>query len=187
MGIVFNRIWAMPSADTFDIAPIGDLVRRYLRQSKVSVDPFARNKRWATHTNDLNPQTSAEYHMHALEFLTMLHDKGIVPDLIIFDPPYSPHQTKECYAGFGISMRYSDDGRNGWSKTRKLMSQMLSTGGVVISCGWNTVGAGGESMAVEEVLDVCHGIGHNDTICMVERKLATQQSFFGAFQQPLAA
>lgn len=70
--MIINRVWAMPSADTFDIAPIGDLVKRYLSQSKISIDPFARNKRWATYTNDLNPITDAEYHMMASDFLKML-------------------------------------------------------------------------------------------------------------------
>lgn len=32
----------MPSADTFSVKPIGDFVRRYLAESKASVDPFAR-------------------------------------------------------------------------------------------------------------------------------------------------
>jgi hypothetical protein len=27
---VLNRIWAMPSSDTFDIPPIGEFVKRYL-------------------------------------------------------------------------------------------------------------------------------------------------------------
>lgn len=35
--MLINRVWAMPSADTFDVPPIGDFVKRYLRQSKVSI------------------------------------------------------------------------------------------------------------------------------------------------------
>lgn len=55
----FSRVWAMPNHDTFSVKPIGEFVRRYLDASKVSVDPFARNKQWATYTNDLDPNTSA--------------------------------------------------------------------------------------------------------------------------------
>lgn len=36
--------------------PIGEMVQRYLKAAKISCDPFARNKRWATYTNDLNPK-----------------------------------------------------------------------------------------------------------------------------------
>jgi hypothetical protein len=50
----------MPNGDTFSVKPIGDFVRSYLDAATVSVDPFARDKRWATHTNDLNPATQAE-------------------------------------------------------------------------------------------------------------------------------
>ena len=67
-----SRVWAMPNPDTFSIPPIGGFVKKYLSQSRVSVDPFARNKRWATYTNDLNPETEAEYHMKANDFLAML-------------------------------------------------------------------------------------------------------------------
>ena len=55
----------MLNSDTFSVKPIGEFVQRYLKESKVSIDPFARNKRWATHTNDINPKTEAEHHMDA--------------------------------------------------------------------------------------------------------------------------
>ncbi len=87
--MIFHREWAMPSHNTFDIGPIGDFVKKYLLQSTISVDPFARSKRWATYTNDLNEGTAAEYHMDAEEFCLMLQNKGIKADLVIFDPPYS--------------------------------------------------------------------------------------------------
>jgi hypothetical protein len=96
-----NRKWAIPSSDTFDVPPIGEFVKSYLRQAKVSVDPFARNKRWATYTNDLNPNTEAEYHLDVADFLKILVEKEVKADLVIFDPPYSPRQVKEMYSGFG--------------------------------------------------------------------------------------
>ena len=74
----------MPSADTTECLPIGDLVRRHLRG--VSVDPFSRNSALATHTNDLNPATAAQHHMQATDFLAMLARQGVVADVVIFDP-----------------------------------------------------------------------------------------------------
>ena len=47
----FSREWGMPTRDTFDCPPIGEFVRRWLRGAKVSIDPFARNKRLATWMN----------------------------------------------------------------------------------------------------------------------------------------
>ena len=68
-----TRIWAMPKADTFSCPPIGEFVKSYLRNSTVSIDPFARNCGWATYTNDMNIDTSAQYHCKALEFLENNH------------------------------------------------------------------------------------------------------------------
>lgn len=171
-----TRVWAMPSADTFDVPPIGEFVKRYLRESKVSVDPFARNKRWATYTNDLNPDTIAEYHIDALDFLKMLCDRGVRADLIIFDPPYSPRQIKECYDGIGLKMDGEEAWRTqGWTREREMITELLETNGVVISCGWNSNGMGRERPFIqEELILVAHGAGHNDTICMAERKIAHQ-------------
>ena len=101
---IFSRVWAMPNGDTFSVKPIGDFVRRYLAASTISIDPFSRNKRWATYTNDLNPATEAEHHMDAEKFLLMLGSQGVKADLIIFDPPYSPRQISECYKSVGMEV-----------------------------------------------------------------------------------
>lgn len=53
---------------------------------------------------------------------------------------------------------------------------LLTSGAVVISCGWNTVGFGVElGFKTEEILVVCHGADHNDTIVTVERKVESGQ------------
>ena len=171
-----SRVWAMPTKDTFDCKPIGELVRRYLGQSEVSVDPFARNKRWATYTNDLDPRTLADWHMDARDFLEMLCEQRIAADLIIFDPPYSPRQIKECYDGIGLKMRSEDAWRtNGWTPEKDLANTLLVVGGVFLYFGWDSVAMGkGRGFEIEEMLLVCHGPGHNDTICTVERKIGEQ-------------
>jgi hypothetical protein len=71
----------MPTADTFECKPIGDFVRRHAHG--VIVDPFARNNKIATYTNDLNPDTAAEDHMDAEEFLLMLSKRGLKADTIL--------------------------------------------------------------------------------------------------------
>jgi hypothetical protein len=174
--IQFNRMWAMPSADTFSIPPIGEFVKKYLRDSKVSIDPFARNKRWATYTNDLNPDTAAECHRRAIVFLRWLRMKGIKADLIIFDPPYSPRQVKEVYESVGMMFGIADQWNSGrWTIERDLCYDILSPGGVFLSFGWNSQGLGKERhVETIEILLVPHGGAHNDTICMAERKIAHQ-------------
>lgn len=172
----FQRVWSMPNADTFSIPEIGAWVKGYLMKSKVSIDPFARNKRWATYTNDLNPETAAQYHMDAEDFLLKY---GVVnPDLVIFDPPYSPGQVAEVYRGVG-EKRDGGGGRNGelYARVRAAIRKVSVTGTIVLSFGWNScgMGAGWEPL---ELLLVCHGGAHNDTICLAERRIPKLPELF---------
>lgn len=166
----------MPNGDTFDVPIIADFVKKYLRISKVSVDPFSRNKRWATHTNDLNPTTSAEHHLDAEDFLINLKKEKKFVDMVILDPPYSPRQIQECYASFGkkCSMEDTQNARL-MSNVRKGADAILQHNGIVLSFGWNSVGMGA-GYETEEIMLVCHGSAHNDTICMAERKIVTQST-----------
>lgn len=174
--IRFSRQWAMPSADTFDIPPIREFVKKYLRDSKVSIDPFARNKRWATYTNDLNPETAAEWHRRAVVFLRWLRMRGVKADLIIFDPPYTLHQVKQCYESIGLPFMLNDAQQAGvWSKEKALCYDLLEPDGVFLHFGYHSNGMGkGRDMHIEEMLIVAHGRNHNDTICTAERKMAHQ-------------
>jgi hypothetical protein len=173
MNATFNRVWAMPNSDTFSVKPIGDFVRRYLAQSRVSIDPFARDKRWATHTNDLNPQTQAEHHMDAEAFLAMLAEHGTKADLVIFDPPYSPRQISECYKSVGLEVGMKEtQSAVLYQRVRNAIVPVLTDDAVVLSFGWNTVGMGKKhGFEIIEILLCCHGGAHNDTICMAERRL----------------
>ncbi|MBK6414005.1 hypothetical protein [Sphingopyxis sp.] len=169
----FSRAWAMPNADTFSVKPIGNFVRRYLIESSFSVDPFARNKRWATYTNDLNPETEAEHHMDAVSFLEMLENQvGGLIDLVILDPPYSPRQISECYKAAGKTVGMKDtQSALLYKAVRDACMPLLSANAVVLSFGWNSVGMGkSRGFVQEEILLVCHGGAHNDTICLAERR-----------------
>lgn len=187
-AIPMRRVWAMPDSDTFNVPPIGGIVRWHLSRSKVSIDPFARNKRWATYTNDLNPETAAEYHMEALEFLVMLQRRGIQADLVIFDPPYSARQVAECYAQVGRVTTMQDTQGKSWSDWKAAIAPLCVPDALVISCGWNTNGMGlKHGFAIEEIMLVAHGGVHNDTIVIVERKTeGAQNSLFGAPKLSLA-
>lgn len=167
----------MPNAETFSVKPIGEMVKRYLSKSKVSIDPFARNKRWATYTNDINPNTDAEYHMEARVFLQTLVDRGVVADLIIFDPPYSPRQVSEVYSEIGLTTTMRDTQTARMKKEcRELFRQLSQVGTIVLSFGWNTVGMGPGFETLETLL-VCHGGDHNDTLCLAQKMNIHQTEF----------
>lgn len=159
----------MPSADTFSVKPIGDFVRKYIANSTLSVDPFARNSQLATTTNDLNPETRAQYHLDAEEFLKAMTMKF---DLAIFDPPYSPHQISECYKQVGreVGMKGTQNAAL-YARVRSALLPILSEEAIVLSFGWNSAGMGKKrGFEIIEMLLVCHGGAHNDTICIAEKR-----------------
>ncbi len=100
-NIIINRVWAMPSKDTFTIKPIKELVSKYVGDGKSWLDPFAGYNSPAEITNDLNPDTPAKFHLDSVEFCkTCLN--GILYNGVLFDPPYSLTQLKQCYNSIGI-------------------------------------------------------------------------------------
>jgi hypothetical protein len=168
-----RRAWAMPSRDTFSVGPIADFVRPYLAASGSSVDPFARNTRLATYRNDLNPNTEAEYHMDAITFLEHLAATGVRCDLALIDPPYSPRQITECYAEAGLKAGMQDTQNAAlYARTRAALLPVLTDDAIVLSFGWNSSGMGlKQGFSISEILLVCHGSAHNDTICVAERRV----------------
>lgn len=174
--IPMRRVWAMPNKNTFDIPPIRALVRQYLNASKVSIDPFARNKRWATYTNDLNPDTAAECHFEALEFLAQLKARGVVADLVLFDPPYSARQVMECYNAVGRTVTMEDTQGASWANWKAAIAEICTPDATVLSFGWNTNAMGIQhGFVIKEILLVAHGGVHNETICTIERKVESGQ------------
>lgn len=172
----------MPNGETFKVRQIGDFVKSYLKSSKISCDPFARNNRWATYTNDLNPKTSAEYHMDAEDFLRMLAGKGVKCDLAILDPPYSPRQISECYqeAGIKCGMKETQNAAL-YSRVKNALAEVLTDDAIVLSFGWNSAGMGQKhGFEKIEIMLCCHGGAHNDTICVAERKTMNQQQIFNS-------
>lgn len=163
----------MPNAATFSVAPIGDFVKRFLAVANISVDPFARNRDWATYTNDINPATSAQSHEDAETFLGALYHRGIIADLVLFDPPYSPRQVAEHYRAAGLVVT-GEDTQNGrlYKRVRDAINRIVRPGGIVLSFGWQSIGMGvNRGYELFETMLVAHGGGHNDTICIAERKV----------------
>lgn len=172
-GFRFARIWAMPNQWTFTIPPIKTLLAEELKGHEIVVDPFAGENSPATVTNDLNPERPTTFHMDALAFLKTLPDQ--YADAILFDPPYSISQAKECYDSFGVdkldihptSMEY-------WSECKNQISRITKPCGKVICFGWSTMGLGKDrGFEMTRILLVPHGGTRNDTIVTVELKQPT--------------
>lgn len=151
-----NRIWAMPNKETFKIKPITELIKKHIPLDSQVLDPFP-----------------FEYKEDATDYLNQFRDSSF--EFGVFDPPYSPRQLKECYKGQG---EY-DTKNSTWSNWKDLFSRKIRVGGTVISFGWTSGGLGkSRGFKVIEILLVPHGGNHNDTICVVEKKIQSHLKTF---------
>jgi len=158
----------MPNKWTFTIKPIANLLSEEM-DGGVWLDPFAGEHSPATVTNDLNPARPATYHMDAYEFLRTQPDKSA--DGVLFDPPYSPRQVKECYDDIGITVKMEDTQASFWSDCKDEIARVLKPNGKVLCFGWQSMGIGkGRGFEMTRILMVPHGGNKNDTICTVEVK-----------------
>jgi hypothetical protein len=167
--MLIKRVWAMPNKWTFTIQPIAQLLARYVGDGKGWIDPCSGHSKLAEIRNDLNPQMPSQYHLDAVDFINSLD--GETYKGVIFDPPYSARQLCQTYevAGSKINQRQLT---HWYGDMRHVLGRKIETGGIAITFGWNSIGLGkGCGFKIIEVLLVCHGRAHNDTIVTVERKI----------------
>lgn len=168
---MINRVWAMPSKNTFTIPPIRKLLNKYVGDGKGWIDPFAGDNSPAEITNDLNPDKKTNFHLHALEFANLMISEGGRFYGCLFDPPYSLRQVKECYENIGCLDYMGIDASHFPYDIKRAIAQLIIPNGIVISFGWNSIGFGkGLGFDIVEILLVSHGGFHNDTIVTIERK-----------------
>lgn len=160
---------------TFTIKPIRELLQREVGSGMFMkglwIDPFCGENSPAQKKNDLNDKnTFAQTHMDALQFLKTIPSDSA--DGVLFDPPYSITQAKQCYEGFGMdkldvkptSMKY-------WGDCKSEIARILKNGGKAICFGWTSMGIGiNRGFTMVEILLVPHGGSKNDTICTIEVK-----------------
>lgn len=163
-----KRVYAQPNGHTFLIRPIAELIKKYMNAPERWIDPCAGFNSPAGVTNDLNPDCPTTYHLHAFDFAEMLEGQY---EGVLFDPPYSLRQMKELYNSLGMEKLRGRDTTNFYGDLRRILTPKIMLRGYVISCGWNSIGFGKKhGFAAIEILLVCHGRAHNDTIVTVERK-----------------
>ena len=164
----FSRVWCMADLNTFKVKPIGQLVTRYVGDGGGWIDPFAGDNSPAEFTNDINPVKKAKDHLHALDWSAKLN--GGTYKGVLYDPPYSLRQVKECYDSLGLEMSF-EESKKFPSNVKDVLAPKVEAGGLAICCGWDSIGFGkNRGFELVEIMLVCHGGRHNDTIVTVERK-----------------
>ncbi len=147
-----------------DLYPRLHRIKATASKPPMIADPFARNCLIGhPHTNDIDPETRAEHHLDALDFLCSL-DTGAF-DAVLFDPPFSDNQARRYE--HGTTNIYTSPGA-----IPLLMSEIervLKPGGYLLKFGFNTSRHKGHFDLVR-VLVVNHGGNHNDTLVSLWQK-----------------
>ena len=145
----------------------------------VACDPFARDS-FTTKTdyfitNDLDEMYNTTYHLEFRDFAELIYEQGQKFDLVLFDPPYSLRQLKDCYNGIGKDLPHWQT-QNPWGEGKDILSKCVKPGGYVISLGWNSAGFGkyrGFAKKEVHVLQMSGREERHDLIITVERKVQT--------------
>lgn len=162
--IKFSREWAMPAKWTFSVPPIKKLLVRYVGSGENWIDPFAGENSPAEITNDIEVK-GCTFSLDALDFLKSRPDRSAWG--VIFDPPYSVEQ---CLRLYTPKQKGTAGRAEYWAKCKDEIARIIRPSGYAISFCWDSTGMGkNRGFEILEILLVCHGACHNDTICMVER------------------
>lgn len=159
-----TRVWVMPSKWTFQMKPVASLLAKY-QAGKGWADPFAGENSPAQYANDIEGRGNP-YQMDALEFLRNLEDESMVG--VLFDPPYSVEQ---CLRRYTPKQNGTAGRAEYWAKCKDEIKRILKPRGIAVSFAWDSTGIGKKrGFDIVEILLLCHGACHNDTIVTVEKK-----------------
>lgn len=172
-----TKKWSMPNKKTFKIKPIKELIQNELVEG-IILDVFANecsiksvmNDKQQYISNDLDIQYDTDYHLDALDFLKQFNDNSV--NVVLYDPPYSPRQVSESYKKLNKTVNMQTTQASYWSNQKKEISRIVKRDGKVITFSWNSGGIGKKyGFEIEKILLVAHGGWHNDTICVVEKRV----------------
>ena len=130
------------------------------------VDPFSGENSPAEFTNDIEGRGNKSQ-IDGLEFLKIFEDNSVCGAL--FDPPYSVEQ---CLRRYTPKFKGTAGRAEYWARCKDEISRIVKPGGVSISFCWDSTGIGkGRNFEIIEIVLLCHGACHNDTIITIERAL----------------
>lgn len=158
----------MPHKYTFKMKPVQALLEKWMLSGTFWVDPFAGHYSPAHSRNDADESVAeATSHADGLEFLKTFEDRSVCG--VLFDPPYSVEQALRKYK----PIQNGTAGRaEYWARCKDEIARILDHDGVAICFGWDSTGLGKKrGFELLEVLLLCHGACHNDTIITVEQRI----------------
>jgi len=156
----------MPNKWTFKMKCVQELFGRVLEGEWA--DPFAGLYSPAKYRNDIEDDRNSTSQMDALDFLKSMDDESV--DGVLFDPPYSVEQ---CLRKYTPKFKGTAGRAEYWAKCKDQIQRVIKPGGTAISFCWDSTGIGKKrGFEITEILLICHGACHNDTIVTVETKVS---------------
>ena len=166
--MIINRIWSMPNKWTFKMPAAMNLIDKYITDNWL--DPFAGENSPADITNDIEGR-GAKFQMDGLEFLRSRNSHSV--NGVLFDPPYSVEQ---CLRRYTPKFKGTAGRAEYWGKCKDEIARIVNPGGITISFGWDSCGIGkNRGFEIIEILLICHGACHNDTIITVDKKIESKK------------
>jgi len=148
--------------------PVQNLLRKY-EVGTGWVDPFAGRNSPAEWTNDIEGY-DAKCQMDGLDFLKSLDSHSF--NGALFDPPYSVEQ---CLRRYTPKQKGTAGRVEYWAKCKDEIARILDLGAFAICFAWDSTGIGKKrGFEIVEILLLCHGAAHNDTIITVERAIGNK-------------
>ncbi len=161
------RLTGTTARDTHTTSWLPSIWDEVSADAVLTVDPFARDCRWCSWTNDIDHDTEADFHMDAKLFLEhMANEETGRVDLVLFDPPFSPRQAEEKYAVGHVNV-YQTPGYIG--ACFQSIVKALRPGGHVLKLGYNT-NRHHPLLVLEKVWVVAVGANRNDVLVSLWRR-----------------
>ncbi len=161
--MILSRRKGRPSLETSSTKWCKDIFEEVMRRIDHTLDicdPFALNNTlgWPF-TNDINPNSKADYNMDAIDFLNLMVMEGHEFDLILFDPPFSFRQA-DRYVG-SVTNVYTAPAYV--KRCYESMYKIVKPGGYILKFGFNST-RDHKGLTLVEMWCINHGGNHNDTL-----------------------
>jgi hypothetical protein len=162
--VIFTYLKQPPKRYTFEMPKLKKWVEQQCRGKVLNLFAGKTLLKVDEVRNDIDVSMPAEYHMHAEDMLRFLIDRNRKFDTVILDPPYNLRKSREKYNGKNIGS---------FTLIKRLVLKVLNPHGRVITLGYSSVGYPTRFCFEKTAIClVCHSGNHNDTICLVEQRMA---------------
>jgi hypothetical protein len=158
--MIVTREWCMANSYLYKMNPVKNIVSKYI--SDGWVDPFAMEGSPADIKNGVNGEGAID----GLEFLKALKNESVSGCL--FDP-YDDF--KKCLKAYSPKHNGTAGRAEYWSKCKDEIARIMKPSGIVISFCNDSNGIGkNRGFNIIEVMLLCHGACHKDSIVTVDKK-----------------